>query len=459
MVNLKKIAYGVIAVTFLSAVVDSYVAAELNSQVLAVADQDFSFQVDTSSQIFSKLGCLILCIGKEDILYKVGKTVKFDLEFTDQLAVDLKKADVEPTAEVLPKLFAKGTSLCLLLKGGKPVGNGCDVEAVLKEPSTQQVLFSRKFSCNEKNIIYSSHAISHELFPVLTGQSVPVLSTLAYCKQVSPKNKVICITDYACRKERALFESHTINLAPRWHSKVPMLFYSQLTKSNNRLMSYDLKSGKQRIVCSYDGLNMQPSFSQDGVRAVLCLSAGTRGNSELFLYDQHECNRVGKRVFTQLTNNNGNNASPTLLANEDVIFCSDFETGLPQIYYLDRKSNVTRRLTNGRGYCTAPSYCAATGAVVYNRFTKGYFQLFTLNLTGANRGERQLTVDAGDKQEPVWSDCGRYVAFSYDCKEKGAKRVVSQIAVLNMASKKIKILTSGNEAKSFPCWINEPYYA
>jgi tol-pal system beta propeller repeat protein TolB len=433
-------------------------AAELDSQTLAAA-QGFSFQIDTSSQIFSKVNCLMLCIGQQDIVYKVGKTVKFDLEFTDQLDVELKKAEAEPEAKVLPKLFEKGTSLCLFLKAGKTTNSGCDIEVTLKEPSANQVVFNHRFMCNDKNIIYTSHSIAHELFPVLTGQPAPVLSTLAYCKQLSPKNKILCISDYACRKERMLFESHTINLAPRWHSKVPMLFYSQLTRSNNRLMSYDLKSGQQRVVCSYDGLNMQPSFSVDGTRVVLCLSAGTHGNSEIFLYDQRECNRLGKRVFTQLTNNGGNNASPTLLPNEDVIFCSDFESGSPQIYYLDRKNNLTRRLTNGYGYCTAPSYCTATGAIVYNRFTKGYFQLFTMSLNDKNKVERQLTVSAGDKQEPVWSNCGRYVAFSYDCKEKGEKYPVSQIAVLNMASKKIKVLTSGREHKSFPCWVNEPYYA
>lgn len=457
MLNVKTVTRGIIiGVMCILVAYNGY--AEIDTKSLATS-QEFSFQVDTSSQVFSKLGCLILCIGREDIVYKIGKTVKFDLEFTDQLNVDLKKADTEPDAKVLPKLFEKGTSLCLFLKAGKATASGCEVEATLKEPSTNQVLFNRKFACSDKNVIYSSHSISHELFPVLTGQSAPVLSTLAYCKQISPKNKILCITDYACRKERVLFESHAINLAPRWHSKVPMLFYSQLTRYNNRLMSYDLKSGKQRVVCSYDGLNMQPSFSQDGVRAVLCLSAGTRGNSELFLYDQHECNKVGKRVFTQLTNNGGNNASPTMLPNEDVVFCSDFETGSPQIYYLNRKNNTVHRLTNGRGYSTAPSYCAATNAIVYNRFVKGVFQLFTINLNDKSGVECQLTVDAGDKQEPVWSDCGRYVAFSYDCKEKGRKSVVSQIAVLNMASKKIKVLTSGSEAKSFPCWVNEPYYA
>lgn len=422
--------------------------------------EELAFKTDVKGRAFGKVSCLMLCTGKQetDRLLNVGKTVKFDLEFTDQLTADLKKAEVDPTPEVLSKLFERGTSLYLSLKEGKKTATGFEIDVVLKEPSSGQVLFNRSFPCDEKNIIYSSHAISNELFPVLTGQSAPVLSTLAYCKQVSPKSKVLCISDYACCKERMLLGGNTISLAPRWHSKAPLLFYSQLTRSNNRLMSFDLRSGRIGIVCNHEGLNMQPSFSSDGIRVVLCLSAGKRGNSELFLYDQHESNRAGKRLFTQITNNAGNNASPNLLSNDDVVFCSDFETGSPQIYYLDRKNNVTKRLSNGRGYCAAPSYNAKTNLVVYSRFVQGCFQLFTIDLNDKKHIEHALTTNAGDKLEPVWSDCGRYVAFSYNCKTRDAKKAVSQIAMLNMASKKIRVLTSGNEAKTFPCWVNTPYY-
>jgi tol-pal system beta propeller repeat protein TolB len=456
--NVEKLNYKIISFFLLIEAALICCCFAFNNQIMT-ADENFSFQVNTKSPIFTKIGCLILCIGQKETLDKIGKMIKFDFEFTDQLDVDLQKADNEPSDKVLAKLFNKGTSLCLLLRGGRMIDENYEVEATLKEPSTGQVLFNRKFKCNEKNIVYSSHSMSHELLPVLTGQQAPVLSTLAYCKQISPKNKVLCISDYACCKERVLFESNTINLAPRWHSVVPILFYSQLTRANNRLMSYDLKSGKRRVVCSYDGLNMQPSFSRDGTRAVLCLSAGVRGNSEVFLYDQCECNRLKKRVFIQLTNNGGNNSSPVLLSNNDVIFCSDFETKSPQIYHLDRTKNVTSRLTSGRGYCTAPSYCKQTETIVYNRLINGYFQLFTININDKNKAEHQLTAGAGDKQEPMWSECGRYIAFSYDCKEKKSKLMVSQIAVFNMISKKIRVMTKGDEPKSFPCWVNEPYYA
>jgi Tol biopolymer transport system component len=133
-----------------------------------------------------------------------------------------------------------------------------------------------------------------------------------------------------------------INVAPRWHTQAPMIFFSQLTKENNRLMALDLNSKKPRIISSYEGLNMHPSFSEDGSKSVLCLSG--RKNSELYLYDQKICNKLKKKVYIQLTHNEGNNASPCLLPNGNVVFCSDYETGNPQI----PKTNKCRALQMAR---------------------------------------------------------------------------------------------------------------
>ena len=418
--------------------------------------QEFSFQVDASSRIFSKVKSLFLCLGNDDMLLRVGKLIKGDLEITDQLDIDLKVAEQEPQPAVLPKLFEKGTSLCLFLKETGRHGKARDMMLTVKEPSSQSVVFEKKFACHDKDLVLVGHRIAAEVLSVLTGQTAPLLATLVYSKQVGPHAKVLCASDVGGKIARLLFQSRTVNVAPRVHTKAPMIFFSQFTRSNTRLMSYDFKTGKCRVVCSYDGLNMQPSFSQNGIQSVLCLSPA--GNSELFLYDQKESNAAGRRVFTQLTNNKGNNASPCFLPNEDVIFCSDFETGTPQIYYLDRKKNVTRRLTNGSGYCAAPSYCALNNSIVYCRLIQGYFQLCVMCLDGGKHVERQLTTSPGDKQEPAWSPDGKFVACSYDCADPVSKMRTSQIALLNMDSKKMKIVTSGKESKSFPCWVPDPWF-
>ena len=223
-------------------------------------------------------------------------------------------------------------------------------------------------------------------------------------------------------------------------------------------MSVDLKTGKHKIICSYPGLNMQPAFTPSGNRAVLCLSGG-RGNSELYLYDPSACKKAGRKVFKPLTNNRGHNVSPCVLANNDVVFCSDFASGQPQIYYLNMKTKQVRRLTSGKGYCAAPSYCAKTNKLVYIRPVKGAFQLFSLSLDNLNAvGETQITSCAGSKQEPSWSECGRYIIFSID-QNYSKRQKVPQIAAMNYNSGQIRIMTNDQTPKSFPRWCPRPIWS
>ena len=139
------------------------------------------------------------------------------------------------------------------------------------------------------------------------------------------------------------------------------------------------------------------------------------------------------------------------VARWNILLCSDYGSGQPQIYYLNNTTKTMRRLTGGRGYCAAPSYCKETNKVMYTRPVNGTFQLFVLSLDNLdNVKEQQITFGEGNKHEPSWSECGQYAVFSMDTFKN--KRRVPQISMLNCRSGKIRVLTHGSEPKSFPRW-------
>jgi len=415
-----------------------------------------TFEVHNPTKQYSRLKCFALVLGTNKMLDQMAKIIQYDLEFSDQVEIVLNKYSAELAPNVLTKLYDQGYSLCLYLKEEKNPANQLVINVLLKDPASGITFFEKKFAYQEKNIVLQAHKISDELCPAMTGEKGPSLSTLAYCKQLSKNQKVICLADYTCNYERTIIPGKTINIIPCFDINLPRIFYSQFTKTNCRLMQYNLATQKHHVVCSYDSLNMQPSFSPDGSKSVLCLSC--RGNSELYLYDQSLCNKLGKRIFKQLTHNKGNNVSPCYLPSGDVAFCSDFESKFPQLYILDAKTQKTRRLTNGKGYCADPSYCSKTNKIVYTRYIKGTFQLCILDLNEKTLREKQLTTCQGDKIEPCWSDCGRYVSFTYAVGNTITKKIATQIAVFNTLSGKKRILTKGKEAKSFPAWTSKSLY-
>ena len=430
-----------------------------NEEAKSEAQQSLSFAIESKPKQFSAIKCLLLCIGDNKLITMVAQEIKFDLEFTDQLDVHIQKTSKMLDKQVTQKLFKQGTSLCLYLQPmneKRSKNNRVKVQIKLVDTSSQAAVFEKEYTFTEKERICHAHQVSADLLPVLTGSKGVTMSSLAYCKQLAPQHKIICVSDYACLQEKVLVSTPSLNVAPCWHSKDPLLFYSQFTRTKARLMSVNF-SGHHSIICSYDGLTMQPSFSKDGKKVALCMS-GKRGNSEIYEYDQRLCHKLQKRVYVPLTNNGANNVSPTLLPDDNLIFCSDFETGYPQIYYLNKANKEVSRVTSGKGHCAAPCYNEKNNAIVYIRLVKGVFQLFSCSLEKNRCNEKQLTFDQRDKLDPTWSSCGRYVAFTLECiNEKNGKKT-PQIAALNCQSGKIRVLTHSKEPKSFAAWIDAPHY-
>ena len=126
----------------------------------------------------------------------------------------------------------------------------------------------------------------------------------------------MCIADFDGSNPQIIVDIPTITIAPRWNNDPlrPLLFYSEHTNKNLRLMMVDMH--KQRHIASnFDGINMLPAFSLDGKRVIYCASRGD-GECHLYLYD--------KQNFKKLTHNKGNNVSPTLSADGSIVYFSRF---------------------------------------------------------------------------------------------------------------------------------------
>jgi TolB protein len=195
--------------------------------------------------------------------------------------------------------------------------------------------------------------------------------------------------------------------------------------------------GKRKVICHFDGLNMQPTFSSDGKKVIFCLSKD--GSSQLYLSYIDE--RTHQRKFDRLTFNNGQNIAPCFIDQNNVAFVSDFQTNKPQIYVLNLQSKVVKKITDG-GYCACPNYSAVRNQLVYSKMLGGGMQLFTYDFK--TQAHTQITKTAGSKEEGSWSACGNYVVFCYN------KGNVSRIAQLHLPTNSIKFLTSESDACSYP---------
>lgn len=290
------------------------------------------------------------------------------------------------------------------------------------------------------------HTIADEIWPILFGTQSSFRSKIAYCKQVWRKkfgreksNKQIWIADFDGSNARLFINAPTVSFAPRWNKDLecPLLFYSENTLSNVQLVMSNMYS-KRKVVCCFDGLNMQPTFSPDGKKVVFCLSKD--GTSQLYVsFFDHASQR---RKFDRLTFNSGNNISPCFVDATHIVFVSDFETNKPQLYMLDLHAKTVNRITDGHGYCACPSFSAVKKQLVYSKMMGRGMQLFSYDVL--SKHHQQLTHDAGSKEEASWSPCGNYIVFGWNHGD------ISRIAQLHLPTKTVRFLTTEVDNCTYP---------
>lgn len=392
-------------------------------------------EVHVNAQQNAAMKLMIIPLGKQDQMNDTIALISKALMFKGQFAVDIR-----PSAHILPKqelLDLRKSGYPLLVFIEMPDKN--TLQWRLYDTQNAQMLKGKKMSNQSSGSRGLAYATADSLWQELAGEPGFFSTKIAYCKEVTKNKKRykhIFVADYDGSNEQVLVQTPTINIAPRWNkdARKPLLFYSESTNANIRMMAASLK--KERIMASnFDGLNMLPTFSSDGKTVIYCATRGA-GNCQLYQWRNRELKR--------LTNNVGNNFSP-ILSHDDktLFFSSDFETGSPQIYSYDMQTEMLERLTSG-GYCVSPSYCKRSGLLSYSKMVNGVMQLFSYNL--ATKEHAQLTSDAAQKEECAWSECGTYLMCPVDTGK------TSRIALFNRITKEYTFLTDSKDRCSYPAW-------
>jgi len=389
----------------------------------------------------AQMGIIVSHIGsQDDALVQLVDVIMHDVQASGQFYSKKHYFSVTPNkTQDIKQFFAQGYHFVLVVNRSKKKD---DLEYRLFDTITGSMVAkaSGLYHKRGKSIQGWAHHIAAAVWPVLTGQASMFSSQIAYCKEAVRSNgmlaKYICVADHDGSHEQIVVEVPTVNMAPRWNNDLsnPIILYSEHTNTNVRLVSIDTHK-KRRIVSDFEGINMQPEFSYDGTMVVYCASRGD-GCCHIYVYKDGS--------LAPLIVNEGNNVSPTLADDGHTLyFCSDFQTGSPQIYAFHMDTGKLRRITNG-GYCASPSYCQKRKQLVYGKMMGGEMQLFLYD--EKTKEHRQLTTSPGNKEECCWSPCGNYIAYAY------TKGLQSRIAVFNLITRKERFITAASARCSYPAW-------
>ncbi len=398
----------------------------------------FCMDVGVQAQKSATINLMICTEGKpKKQLQKIAQQMQKDFSFTRQFTVKVDHIKKITTQSQIKNFFEQGYPLVLFLSKDKKKQN---ISWRLYDAEHAAMVDGKVYKKKGKIVRGWAHNIADMVWPALTGLSSFFSTKIAYCKEVKKVGKhlckYICIADYDGSNEQVLIDTKTVNVAPRWNGDLlnPLVFYSEHTNKNMRLMVCDMQKNKN-VVANFDGLNMLPAFSYDGKKVVFCASKNST-TCQLYYYE--------KNILKQLTNNKGNNISPTLSGDgKTIYFCSDYQTNNPQIYSYDVNTKKQIRLTQG-GYCVSPSYCLENKKIAYNKMVRGVMQIFTYDTI--TKKHQQITFDKGSKEECSWSPCGNYLLFSiFDGKK-------TRIAMLNTITNYTNFITKSDVSCCYPTW-------
>lgn len=391
--------------------------------------------MQVSAQQHTAMKVVIAPIGQSKHYDELVPLLQKALEFKGQFQLHVTPVPAMLTRQQVLQLWQEGYPFVIFLEMHGP----STLNWRLYDTQHAVMLKGKKVHNTSQVSRALAYLVADSVWQELTGEPGFFSTKIAYCKEVTQSKKRykhIFVADYDGSNEQLLVDSPTITMAPRWNKDAhrPLLFYSENTNANVRMMATTMK--KNRIMASnYDGLNMLPTFSADGKTVIYCASRGG-GNCQLY----HWHNKVIKKI----TDNEANSIAPTLCEDgRTLYYSSDFQTGSPQIYKYDLQTQQLDCLTNG-GYCVSPSYCQRTGLLAYAKMVGGVMQLFVYD--SRTQQHTQLTTDSAQKEECSWSPCGTYLL----CPVEGNK--ASRIALFNRITKQYTYLTNASDRCSYPTW-------
>jgi TolB protein len=248
-----------------------------------------------------------------------------------------------------------------------------------------------------------AHLISDVIYERLLGEKGYFDTRIVYVGESGPRDRRsrrLAIMDQDGENNRFLTDGSFQALTPRFHPNAQQIVFMSYFQNQPRVFLFDLNSGRQEVMGSFQGMTLSPRFSPDGRTVVLSYSRGSDAN--IYAVD------VGSRRERQLTSGGGLDVSPCYSPDGNQIVFNSDRGGDQQIYVMDAGGGGARRISFGRGRYATPVWSPRGDLIAFTRIAGGQFGIGVMRPDGS--GERILSEGWG-MEGPTFAPNGRVLAF------------------------------------------------
>lgn len=323
-----------------------------------------------------------------------------------------------------------------LLRGEIAI-NGKDFKAEgrLYDITRGLLLFKKQYSGKTDDLSLPARDLASDILSALTGDEGDFNTVIAFVLKKKSGGDIYTI-NYDASAMKNLTRHHSIVAAPRWSPDGEYLAFTSYKNGRPAVYLRHLKTGVERVIASFKGLNLCGTFSPDSKKLLLTLSKD--GNEEIYAID------TDTLTLKRLTNNFSIDVSPAWSPDGNKIAFVSNRSGSPQIFTMEADGTNVKRITYEGNYNTSPSWSPRGGRIAYEGLINHKFQIFSIDSEGNNL--IQMTFDDADNEYPSWSPSGRQIVFG---SKQGNK---SRISIMNSNGMNIRVLKEQSDPLVMPAW-------
>jgi TolB protein len=309
------------------------------------------------------------------------------------------------------------------------------VESRLYDITRGQMLFNKKYAGKIEDLSAMARSIAADILLALTGDEGDFNTKIAFVVKKKAGSDIYTI-NYDASGMINLTNHRNIVMAPRWSPDGQYLAFTSYRGGRPEVYLRYLKTGKEKKVSSFNGLNLCGSFSPDSRKLLLTLSKDN--NEEIYILD------IDTMALKRLTHSYSIDVSPAWSPDGKKIAFVSNRSGSPQIFTMDTDGNNIKRITFEGNYNTSPSWSPRGGRIAYEGLINHRYQIFSVDEEGNNL--IQLTFDDADNEYPSWSPSGRQIVFSSEQSSK------SRINIMNSNGLNTRVLKESKDHLAMPAW-------
>ncbi len=284
--------------------------------------------------------------------------------------------------------------------------NKISVEFRLFDVFQQKQIVGKKYETTEKNWRRVAHIISDSIFKNITGEGGFFDTRIVYVAETGPKDnkqKRLAIMDQDQANHRFLTDGSYLVLTPRFSPNSQKITYMSYVKRDKpRVYIFDIETGKQEIVGEFPGMTFAPRFSPDGSKIIMSYTDPNIGNSEIYILD------LKTRISKRITNNSAIDVSASFSpSGKEIVFNSD-RSGRRHLYVTDLKNRDVKRISREKGSYYTPVWSPRGDMIAFTKQEGGQFYIGVMETDGSNE---RMIAKSFHVEGPTWAPNGRFLMY------------------------------------------------